>query len=52
MPKQKTGQKKRSAFLDQQKRGVAVGNRPVYGKSAKTGGGVNRMKHIPRKTGQ
>lgn len=52
MPKQNTGKKKRSAFLDEKKRGVAVGNRPLYGRSAKTGGGVARMKHIPRKTGQ
>ncbi len=51
MPKQKTGKKKRSAFLAEQKRGVAVGKRPVNGKTSKLNGGVSRMKHIPRKTG-
>jgi hypothetical protein len=51
MAKQNAGKKKRSAFLDQQKRGVAVGDRPVNGKSSKLNGGLSRMKHIPRKTG-
>jgi predicted GTPase len=51
MPKQKTGKKKRSAFLDEKKRGVAVGGRPVKGKSSKLNGGISGMKHIPRKTG-
>lgn len=53
MAKTKSGKKKRSSFIAEQRRGVAVGNRPTHPKSvsSKMGGGATRMKHIPRKTG-